>query len=330
MKSVPAVLLVLSTALVAGCPQHRGIDPPAAPAAPAARIRGTAVYLERVKMPPGAWLRVELLDAASGRTLATTEVRNVGGPPIPFVIDAPPAARDATRALRATLTGPDGERWFETPAPVALMPGGNVELLMRRAARAASAPAPAPAAPGPLAHWECGELAVMSRFDRAAGPARLDHDGHRLDLPLARSASGARYADAAGNEFWTKGATGTLALAGQPRRDCVQAAQASPWNQAVLRGATFRAVGSEPGWSVEIAGTPPRLSGAVDYGERRLDAAVRADADGWTGTDSHAPLRLRARRAECRDGMSGFAFEATVTLDVAGRTYAGCGAWLQD
>ena len=48
-----------------------------------------------------------------------------------------------------------------------------------------------------------------------------DVAGKSLTLPLAVSASGARYADAESNEFWTKGqANGLLTLAGQARRSC--------------------------------------------------------------------------------------------------------------
>ena len=45
-----------------------------------------------------------------------------------------------------------------------------------------------------------------------------------LTLPLAVSGSGARYADAEGNELWTKGMEdGRLTLAGEPPRTCVAA-----------------------------------------------------------------------------------------------------------
>jgi len=47
--------------------------------------------------------------------------------------------------------------------------------------------------------------------------------GGTLSLPLAQSASGARYADHRGNEFWTKGDTGTLTREGGRKVDCVRA-----------------------------------------------------------------------------------------------------------
>ena len=324
-----AALVLVSAASCQATPPEAPPPRPGAAAAPSAptAVHGVATYLERVKMPPGASLHVELIDAASGRRISETVVKDVGGPPIPFTLSGPSAAPTSPRALRARLIGPDGQRWFETPAPVAVPSDGTpVELLMRRAVAGNDSPQPAS---GPIAHWECGELGVMSRFDRAPGQVRLDYNGHTLTLPLARSASGARYADARGSEFWTKGATGTLTLAGEPGRECVQAAQASPWNQAVLRGALFRAVGNEPGWSVEVGGNPVVLDAQLDYGERRLHEPVQPASDGFVGTGS-ASVRLRVERKACADGMSGQQFEATVTLQAGDRTYRGCGAYLQE
>ena len=49
----------------------------------------------------------------------------------------------------------------------------------------------------------------------------LDYAGRTLVLPQAMSASGARYADGHGNEFWGKGLKdATFTLAGEPARTC--------------------------------------------------------------------------------------------------------------
>ena len=334
--SIRTALACALAAALAGCqagPASTGPRPSSATATPSAAsltLRGAATYLERIKMPPGASLRVEALDAASGAVLATTTMPDVAGPPIPFSI-ALPANTGATNgfALRATLLGPQGEPWFETPAPVAATPGGDaVEIRMRRVANPAT-PAPA-ASDAAIAHWECGELGVMSRYQADPSRVRLSFNGHALELPIARSASGARYADARGNEFWTKGATGTFALVGEARRDCVQAAQPSPWTAALLRGVAFRAVGNEPGWYAEIAGEPPMLDANLDYDERQLHAPLRAISSGYESTDAATPVRLRIERRLCEDGMSGQRFEAVVALESGGATYRGCGAWLQD
>ena len=327
----PRTALACCALALAGCslPPTPSDAPTAARTPPTVQtVRGTATYAERIKMPPGASLRVELLDAASGRPVASSLSRDVAGPPITFSIArAPGAAPAGAYALRAVLLGPKGERWFETPRPVALTVPDGIELRLRRATGETTVTPPPTV---PVAHWECGELGLMSRYDKGAGTVTLAFNGTRRVLPMARSASGARYADAQGNEFWTKGATGHLVLAGEPARDCVEAAQPSPWNVAAERGAVFRAVGGEPGWSIEIAGTPPVLDARLDYGEHRLSAPVSPVHDGFETVHEGKPVRVRAERRVCHDGMSGQAFEATVTLDALGRTYCGCGAWLQD
>ena len=71
-------------------------------------------------------------------------------------------------------------------------------------------------------HWQCGDESVAANYDRAAETVTLVHAGGELVLPLAVSASGARYADDNGNEFWTKAASGTLTLSGAPARECSQ------------------------------------------------------------------------------------------------------------
>lgn len=74
------------------------------------------------------------------------------------------------------------------------------------------------------ATYTCGDLAVAVRFDNSADTAVLAIGDRVLTLPLAVSGSGARYADAQGNELWTKGMQdGRLTLAGEPARTCVAA-----------------------------------------------------------------------------------------------------------
>lgn len=319
-----------------GPPGRAPADPGVGTAQPARDtvILGQATYRERVKMPPGASLTVELLavDTATPRVLATAKRPDVAGPPIPFSLpyDGARVPAAGRYALQAELVGPDGERWFATPAPVPVVPGEGrpVELLLRRASGRMAA-VPPDATPGSAHHWECGELGVMSRHPAGAGTVRLAANARSWTLPLARSASGARYADAAGNEFWTKGASGRFTIDGEPARDCVQARQPSPWNQALLRGVAFRAAGNEPGWFVEVdRGPKPPLRASLDYGERELDLVARPMASGFAARAGVEDVHLVVERRTCVDGMSGQRFEATATLQVGTRRYAGCGGWL--
>lgn len=190
-------------------------------------------------------------------------------------------------------------------------------------------------------HWQCNETSVASTYSNDARTVTLAFSGRTLELPIAVSASGARYADAAGNEFWTKGDSGTLALAAgtgtdNAKRECTRAERPSPWYLATERGVGFRAVGNEPGWLVEVdRGEHPALRATLDYGEREIQLdrteALQGDAFGYFGnTADGTEVVLFITRMPCQDGMSGASFEAGARLEVGDRTYQGCGAFLDD
>lgn len=70
--------------------------------------------------------------------------------------------------------------------------------------------------------WQCDDEHVAARFDNTAGTVTVTHGRGELVLAQAPSASGARYADANGNEFWSKGNAATLTLSGTEPRQCRQ------------------------------------------------------------------------------------------------------------
>jgi membrane-bound inhibitor of C-type lysozyme len=71
-------------------------------------------------------------------------------------------------------------------------------------------------------HWQCGDQRVAARFDPTSQTLSLIHERGQLTLPRIESASGARYADANGNEFWDKADAARLTLSGTPARDCAK------------------------------------------------------------------------------------------------------------
>ena len=161
----------------------------------------------------------------------------------------------------------------------------------------------------------------------------LEIDGNTLHLAQSPAASGARYADAAGNAFWSKGDEATLTLAGRAAVTCRQASQDSPWDAARARGSVFRGLGTEPGWTVEIgAGPTPRLLAELDYGERRIEVAQASRTEeGYVGSTAEGlAVSLTTKREVCNDGMSDIRYPASATLTVGGRTYRGCGRFLTE
>lgn len=204
-----------------------------------------------------------------------------------------------------------------------------------------TAPAPGPAgrpAPAPAdvvsVRFRCGDLLAAARFDNARSELVLTIATRRIVLPQALSASGARYSDAAGNEFWNKGDEATLVLDGQ-RLACMATDEVSPWDEARGRGAVFRGLGTEPFWSLEVGGgDAPDIQLALEMGERPLTVAGATrlpDRSGFRGTaNDGSEVELRISRVECSDGMSDLGYPATIELDVATETFRGCGAFLDE
>ena len=333
--ALPAALLL---ALAACQPKPAGEAPATstATAPSAATITGAASYRERIAPPPGAVLTVQLIDNQLADTptavIASTEVKDAKGPPFAFELpyDAGKLRPNGSYGLHASLRDADGKLWFVTDTRTSVVPGSGQPAnlsMIRVGAEAASAT--------PLkTQWQCGDQRIAATFDNgAADNVTLDIDGKPLALPHAVSASGARYADAAGNEFWTKGREGTLTLAANNKMDCSQTETASPWDAARGRGVAFRAVGNEPGWLVEVgAGKAPSLHAELDYGERKLDVATaEATANGFRGrTGDGVDVALVATRKACQDDMSGQDFPATAELTVGDKTYRGCGRFLAE
>ncbi len=133
-------------------------------------ITGTAAYRERIALPPGAVLEVELRDIARADApaplLAATRVEPAGQVPIPFTLRVDPARIDprARLAVSARLLVDGAVRWRTDaihPVPA------NGEALKLRVVRAAQ--------PGPTGAWQVRE--IDGRAVPAAFPATITFDG---------------------------------------------------------------------------------------------------------------------------------------------------------
>lgn len=191
------------------------------------------------------------------------------------------------------------------------------------------APAVAPEAGGRSWVLSCEWLAPFAVRPLADGGLRVEMPLRDVDLPRVEAASGERYA-AAGIEVWLKGGKALYRGAGETAdRECTTRVADNPWTQAALRGASFRALGQEPGWLVEIV--PQRwLRILVDYGQRRLLLPpVAAQRNGnvlrYESRTAANAATLVIEQVPCRDVMSGAAFDNSVTLWLDGQEYRGCG-----
>lgn len=175
--------------------------------------------------------------------------------------------------------------------------------------------------------YQCNGLEIAVR--PGDGNLTLILPERTLVLPQVESASGARYAEGE-NGFWGRGInSGLLTLDGEDI-PCQLDRRATPWVDAQVRGATFRGIGQEPGWHLEIH--PDRLVMTYAYGTERAVApnpGAVADADPavrrWDAVTEAHTLAVRVEDRACTDIMSGETFPATVSVTLDGREYRGCG-----
>ena len=133
---VPGVLAVAM--VIAGC-----VTPP--PPASSARVTGSASYLERIAMPPGAVFEATLEDVSrmdvAGDVISSVRQDQAGGPPYDFVLDYDPARIVPSRryAVRATITLA-GRLLYTSDRIHPVITNGNptsVDIVLKRVAGAA-------------------------------------------------------------------------------------------------------------------------------------------------------------------------------------------------
>ncbi|MGQ2976797.1 MAG: META domain-containing protein [Sphingopyxis sp.] len=105
---------------------------------------------------------------------------------------------------------------------------------------------------------------------------------------------------------------------------CAPAAETPPQGPGEQPAAAYMALGTEPGWTLEI--TPSRLNYDGDYGETKIMVPNPGAKPSMNGeryvTDR---LTVDITHAECSDGMSDRRYRDTVTVIADGKTAKGCG-----
>lgn len=266
-------------------------------------ISGSLAYRERIALPPGAELLV-VVSSPFG-TPAELRVAPEGEVPLSFTVTT-----EDTMALTlqaAVFSG--GEQLWITDA-VAVAEGytavdlGTIDLHRHVSL-------------GFAGTMLCGHQAVDVGF--AADSLRLRAGGRILDLLPEVTASGAKFADAAGNSFWSKGNRATVALDGVDLPECLP---------VIATTLPLVARGNEPGWVVTITHQGIVYSGQDGTTrEVALPPAVQTAVQTAAGTvfDSGEGLALTVTDALCRDTMTGMPHPYQVSLALDGQALDGCG-----
>jgi len=158
--------------------------------------------------------------------------------------------------------------------------------------------------------------------------ARVDLGTRRLTLAREPAETGTRYADDE-TLLQVQGNQATIAVDASIRSGCRGRDAADPWQAAALRGVDLRALGQEPGWSVEVVeGEWLRIvqAGEADMLVARDPVRERtgSGATVYTGRAAGQRLRLRLTESGCTDSMSGESYPLTATLTLDERQLRGC------
>jgi uncharacterized membrane protein len=101
------------------------------------------------------------------------------------------------------------------------------------------------------------------------------------------------------------------------------------WHQAKLRGVSFRAIGQEPGWLLEITDGSEILL-VTDYGQTKtsypyVEADVFEEERRTRFFLGDHDMEIIIEGKLCHDSMSGEEFTVTVTATVGENRMSGCG-----
>ncbi len=178
--------------------------------------------------------------------------------------------------------------------------------------------------------YECGDTDVVARV---TGETMVLHlpDDYRA-LARVRSASGARYEES-DLTFWIKGREAMLQQGEKRYPNCILNPERAPWEEARRRGVSFRAVGQEPGWVLEIQPGKHMLLDA-DYGALRVllpapEAELTEAGERYEIITEKHKMRVDIRLESCADTMSGAVYRNQVTATLDGRVFNGCGDALE-
>ena len=127
------------------------------------------------------------------------------------------------------------------------------------------------------------------------------------------------------------GQTSEITIKGQNMSNCINNPRAAVWEEAKLRGVSYRAIGQEPPWVLEI----DRENGfllVTGYGEEKqqfpyvepvTDSAQRTSS--YTSEANGEGITITIQGRDCRDSMSGEAFSSQVAIRWREQSLRGCG-----
>jgi heat shock protein HslJ/membrane-bound inhibitor of C-type lysozyme len=273
-------------------------------AAEARDLTGAMSYRERIALPPGAELLLELRGPEGIVAEATigTEGRQV---PLPFLIVAPPGG---DYRLRGAIFSGGRAEWLSgevvVPAGEEPLDLGVIPLTRHTAAGLAS-------------RMRCGAAEIEVGF--VGDDVVLRTGAETIQLKAVAAASGAKFSNGGLPEtvFWSKGNVAQVTLRGEALEEC------RPMIDTPLLPLLAR--GNEPFWRLEL--TEAGYVFEPNIGEPRQEGPLAAPVAVAEGLrfDLSPVLGVTVERRLCRDTMAGMPHPLSVTVRSGERELAGCG-----
>ena len=274
--------------------------------AQARSVEGALTYLARIALPAGTEIVIEAR-GLHDTLLAESRFQSGGKQvPLPFSMTLPD---DVSATIRAAMVQDGQPVWV---SDVIAVQAGNSPVDLGEIVLNSYQPM------GFATTLRCGDVRLRVGFfeDRAV----LETDVDRFILPQVPAASGAKFEDATdqGTFYWSRGDTALVSLGGEVLPECV-AVPPEP-------DQPYRARGTEPFWSLTIAGGQVELIPNIGMTPVR----ARLPRAGLEGADfvfdmSSAQMVLRLSETICRDLMTGTPYPQTVVVKWQEGDLQGCG-----
>lgn len=269
------------------------------------KVSGSAVYRERMALPPNSSLSVEAT-GFQGADLGTVDLdANDQQVPWPFSFDIL-AGVEAT--VRAAIRVDGFPRWVSDPI---IIDAGAESVDLGKIMMVGFEPI------GFESKYTCGDIDLDVGFRDDEAVVQTDERIYILKETI--SADGAKFEAEDGlNIFWSKGDRAMVTLDGNDLADCVIIPEEAQ--------TAWIAQGNEPGWTVSIADS--RILMSLNYGEERLDLRLPELTliDGsYRYKFAQFGLEFSVMDKICRDDMTGRVFPQTAELTTADGTLKGCG-----
>ncbi len=151
-----------------------------------------------------------------------------------------------------------------------------------------------------------------------------------LSLPQIPAASGSKFSNGSAT-FWNKGKSAIFESTTQIYKNCTNNRAQAIWEHAKLNGVDYRAVGNEPGWSLEITHDQTTIF-TSHYGQDRyefetskplIDTAAHTREYQLQNSSHKLSISLSAKL--CKDTMSDQSFSSTVSVRLDNKKFTGCG-----